>query len=108
MESHIPPDPLHLTAWRPSLVKPDVASLVKPMVDLPLRQAHANREKVPHLENDGPSLSTIKLMRISPSGRSNENEGDGGPATGVKVAREFSDQEIKPSFLPHKEEQPSN
>ena len=47
-------------------------------------------------------------MRISPSGRSNGNEGDGGPATGVKVAREFSDQEIKPSFLPHKEEQPSN
>ena len=47
-------------------------------------------------------------MRISPNGRSNGNEGDGGPANGVKVAREFSDQEIKPSFLPHEEEQPSN
>lgn len=37
MESHIPPDPLQPVTWLPSLVRPDMASLAKPMVDLSLK-----------------------------------------------------------------------
>lgn len=103
LESHLSIDNHHCLNRVLADIRPSMADMAKPMVDIPLKQTHTSREKFPHLENNVPPLSSIKFMQINTSSQHNGVTDDGGGTSDVKMAGESPSKKANPrSFIPRR------
>ncbi|KAL4600045.1 hypothetical protein ACB092_11G169700 [Castanea dentata] len=104
LESHLSIDNHQCSNRVLAGIRPSMANMAKPMVDIPLKKTHTSKEKFLHLENNAPLLSFAKFMQINTSSQHNEVKDDGGGTNDVKMAGESPSKKANPSLLSHEDQ----